>query len=836
MKESLINFNLTKTMRKELFGALLGGALLAACTSDDVLNVSVSQDVNPQAPVFTVSVGDIEDTRAGIGDGTDVTLGNLYLEENDVMSLFHGVSVSGNSGSFTGYGNAVYQGAMKDDAFEYTTKSMVNEGYAVMVFPADTTFVNNKPTTDQPYVEVSLTQTKKTTERTPFISEIIEVNPYNAKDVEDGKTDNMAGYGHKYDLKLKRAAATMALAINAIDENPERWEEVGGLDITSIKIEATSKATGSDGENKKIFASQMEIGIGTGAPYSKDTYKNWKQVSEAKAKENSESNAIEYSFADNEEGDLTAYYTLLPFANDLNELLKTKTEPNDILEDVTITVNTNYGYVQFKGDSKDKIWTNKGTKMTILEGVADALKSAFAASTGNTFKGETVGRYLPRTIDVTLGDLVMNDLHIQNETQLINVMTVYNGLTADAKAQVKNFYLDGTNGEFTITSQAALENYDAALTAGITFTPCPLAGEKCNTVVLNMEGATVPERLSFASNVNVRLEGSWTLNGADENVYEKVKELQVADEATLTLVGEIRAYTYNGGTKKSPYNTQANAPWLVNYGDIDIASKVTLMLNTANYKNINIENNAELNLDKQKNGIVLNNLITKKKDLKGYNVEEDGDFVERGEINLLGNAVIGIVENSGCSINNFGRVNIASKDATVLVSTNGTEEFKFTEPMSITISGHSVTGNLAGEVILPSDATDDSEKFVVVKGEQGFIKTERAASTIANYCIIKSTGNVTAPSGAKVKYVDVMKANGTLGNMTYTGAKSGALILRTGVRLSVASNVTISADKFYLKGRVVNGGAFNWTADNIVGSYFGGDSEDYKMILVPETE
>lgn len=162
---------------KILLGTLLGGALLAACTADDALDMKqVAGGMNPAAPVFTVSFtgedGDM--TRAIMGTG------EITWEASDKMSLFHG---GDNSGVQDFYGatklardfNAVYSG--KEGAgsgSEFTTKSMVTPGAAIMIYPADLTY-DKENDSKNPHITVPVDQLggnvgERTRDFTPYIS------------------------------------------------------------------------------------------------------------------------------------------------------------------------------------------------------------------------------------------------------------------------------------------------------------------------------------------------------------------------------------------------------------------------------------------------------------------------------------------------------------------------------------------------------------------------------------------------------------------------------------------------------------------------------------------
>ena len=169
---------------KLLFGALLGSIALASCNADEDFSASSVQE----SPIkFTVSLetanGETPLTKAILTDKFKIN-----FENNDLMSLFHGVTVDASAGdqkqTMVSYQNAIYAGTAEDgNAFSFTTKSMVLEGKAIMVYPADTTFVNGAGT-NAPKVSIARDQDENTVKLMPYMSEVLDIV---------GRTDGTAG-------------------------------------------------------------------------------------------------------------------------------------------------------------------------------------------------------------------------------------------------------------------------------------------------------------------------------------------------------------------------------------------------------------------------------------------------------------------------------------------------------------------------------------------------------------------------------------------------------------------------------------------------------------------
>lgn len=859
-------------MKKQLFGALLGGVMLAACTSDDVLNVSASQEANPQAPVFTVHFEGVDDTRAifGLKDENGYTNGNIIFEPNDLLSLYHGVRLTEKGGStsftgydwdqslpggaFTGYGNAVYEGDMDGEGtFTYTTKAMVNPGGAIMVYPADTAFVN---TTGAIQITVPMEQNIKTRELTPYMSEVIGVEPYNKNEV-----NNVAGYDKKYDIMLKRVGASLALTINKLKDDATRWEKCSEpLKIRSIEIDA--KTNGST----NLFTETVEITAGNKIE-KLDEDKNplhatWGKQTVATAKSDALKNSIKYTFgADDkvaENGNMTAYLTLLPIETNLKNSIaeyidsedEEKTNP---ITSVTVTVATNYGKVVVKEGENDKLWHQGASSSKIVEGLTSTLNVVLdAAKEGTTFDGEQIGKYAARSIDVDMSDLDMNGLHIANEQQLKDVVTVFKGLAAE-KQKNNGFILDGdAKGEFVIASVEGLTAYADALALGATFTPCSEEAP-CSTVVLTVGGA-VPEKLVFGTpGVVVRLEGAWTLNKT--NVYNGVQELQVAETATLALSQGtdevIGMYETKENGKGVKYQSADASPWLVNKGTITVTGDVSLQMNTANYGTINIPADQKLRMEgynkEGTEGVKLNNLIqiADKKfwanEAQGtvkYDVMLDDDIqgttnglgaVKRGTINVQGTGLLGVTQGTGGSVNNYGLI-VAKDDPSLLITTNGVGTgdnntgIALNSRMKFNVNKEThqlgTNDNIAGIIDLGSK-TQNNKTYIY--GKKGFILSTNNNGSIT---YLKNNTNATpTPIRAVVQF--------NVNNDKITSNQNiAALILPQGVTLSILSNVTTFAPGVsYLAGDVLVSGAFNYGI-NYYGenSYFGGQEGDWRHV------
>ena len=211
---------------KVLFSALLGGFVLASCTADETL---VSAPGSQESPIkFSVSLENDALTKADITSDMKVN-----FEAGDLMSLFHGIT-SANLNALSGFQNAIYEGSAKNgEAFEFTTKSMVLEGGAIMVYPADTTFANKVGGSAAPVITIPTEQNAKTKELTPHMSEVLNIGAY-----DEDSNEGTAGYGKYYGIVLKRVGTTLKLTADLENTDAINSLPVEPLKVTRVKMRA----------------------------------------------------------------------------------------------------------------------------------------------------------------------------------------------------------------------------------------------------------------------------------------------------------------------------------------------------------------------------------------------------------------------------------------------------------------------------------------------------------------------------------------------------------------------------------------------------------------------
>lgn len=586
---------------KFLFGALLGSIALASCTADEELN---SPAVSQESPIkFAVSLEGSDGmpilTRADMTSDF-----GLNFEAGDLMSLFHGIA----DASLTGYQNAIYEGSAKDgEAFVFTTKSMVLEKGAIMVYPADTAFTNSGNAA--PVITIPENQDARTKELTPYMSELLTIAPY------DEDKGNTAGYGKKYDIVLKRVGTTLILTTV-----PSNTDKIDGLGVSPLKVSSIEmNANGA-------FTTSIPVKYNAATPYRNSKFSLWTKVSDVDLAAATVANSLTTTdITDN----YNAVFTLLP--------LKSGVTANN----ANVVIKTNYGKVTLD-NAKGNIWGKTATTVTydktVTEGIKEVLNNTWTSATTGSFIGEKIGKFGKRSIQADMSTLDMDGLHITDQQHLIDALKVYDAIANDATV---DFFLDGDeNGEFVMDAEAtaAYEARVADAENKITFKLSTDPATQCNAVkFVSTTETEVPTALKFGTATPVKFAGLWKYS--DSKTFDYITSLEVVKGATMTMTNMVTA------TATNPTTTA-----ITNNGTVNISGAATLKLKMTNNGIIDIPVGAEFLM----NGAELTNNATS---LKVY-----------GKIDNAGS--LGVQSNTSGKINNYGYITQKNADAYTYVSTN----------------------------------------------------------------------------------------------------------------------------------------------------------------------
>lgn len=750
---------------KLLFGALVGGIALASCTADEEF-ASVAKQTSPIKFAVSMETANGGLTKAEMTDGM-----KLNFVTGDLMSLYHGIADP--TTSFEGYQNAIYEGTAKEgEKLVFTTKSMVLENGAIMVYPCDTTFANKG--TEAPKVTIPTEQNAKTKTLLPFASEVLTINAY---DEESGS--NTAGYGKYYPIVLKQIGSTLKLITKA--SNTEKIENLKlATPLKVANVEITAKKASDVG----AFNTAVKLKATSDEPASKSTYSIWTNVSDV---DFTGATAVGTLKTKDVVDNFTAIFSLLP------------AEETTALDKASVKINTNYGSVELVDASVDpeKVWNvvngTETTAKTIKEGIEYVLQKSWVKNEGSTnFKDEKTGGSFTREIKADMGSLNMDGLHIENESHLLDALKVYDEI---AKNAVVTFYLDGDdNGEFEMNAKCFAEYKKRIADANnkITFTPCDEADEECTAVRLIVKEETeVPAVLKFGDATNVVLEGNWKCSSA--MATENVSTITVDKTANLTLNGIVSVNV-----------TGSEQTALVNNGNVKVENDVVLKVGMTNNGKIVIPAN-------------------------------DGEFL-MDDGGILTNETEGIIENhwsmgvrkgSTGSIKNYGIIKQMNEDAYTYVSENATGNLS---GFANAASGSNKFGTI--ELF----GTGNLNTTVGETTKQGFLKVTTTAANVgkseigeyANYVDI--TGDCVSLSGlpTNVKFVEVNSGKRVVWEAKTAVAITG-LIVQKNTSVNIPRGSEVTATTSFVKGKIYVAGKF--TCDDFDG-YMGGDADDDKNVIV----
>ena len=756
---------------KVLFSALLGGFVLASCTADETL---VSAPSSQESPIkFSVSLENDALTKAEVTSGMKVN-----FEAGDLMSLFHGISAPATA--LIGYQNAIYEGSAQDGkAFEFTTKSMVLQGGAIMVYPADTTFANKG--TAAPVITIPTEQNAKTKELTPHMSEVLNIDAY-----DEDSNEGTAGYGKYYGIVLKRVGTTFKLTADL-----ENTEAINNLDVEPLKV-TSMELNAEDASSNGVFTTAISV-KNSATPVTsaiKADYPIWNTQSTVDlttAPTGVTANAATLTTTDLT--DNAAVFTLLPTMTG-----KTATE-------ASVVVKTNYGKVTLNKDAE--VWTASGAAdAKVLAGINSVLNNTLVdAKAESVFAGQKVAGYGQRGIKVDVEDLNMDGLHITDENHLMDALTVYDAIANEAPV---TWILDGNeDGEFVMNAEAAAA-YEARVADednNISFKRNRTDADKTCDVVkfVATELTEVPAVLKFVGETpsspvaqdkpSVVLVGPWKYTN-DDKAFTLISDITVAEGATLQVSGTV------GATPSYLANFS-----IINNGAIAVDGTTDLALSLTNNGSITIPEGAQL--------FVAGNNVTLTNDATALN--EYGTISNEGNLGIRENATSGV-------INNYGYIKQENEDAYTYVTNNATASANFANAFSAT--------NKIGTIEL--NGTGNVNTTVADANRQGFIKVTTTAATVsdtevgtvANYVVI--TGDCTnyKATADNVKYVDVQSSKRVVFNVgnsneayELTGLVVGA---NYSINIPVAKNVEVTTT--YLKGYIYYAGEF--TSTNF-GGYLG---------------
>lgn len=788
-------------MKFKFYGVALAALAMTACNNEEILETS--QQAAGSRVVFGL-VSDNEGTRAQFGGTNGYTL-QWTKADADKMSLFNGGILSADAqpaasdeeavtyGSLANAKNAIYTAGGTDENGRpvFTSHNMVYPGLAVMVYPCDTIF-NYDNVEQKMYVTVPATQTKESNLLIPYVSNAINIGEFKA-----GSTSG-AGYDRKYDIALKQAGTLFTLKTQWASENYDKIKALSDAG-TIAPIELTKVELGTEGLSYFTTEAEVKITDKTPAPNKEvnDEGAEWTYVTEVVPSGRYFTNNIATEAIS--EDLITSEFVLLPYNKNVGI--------NNITENNTsVVVNTSYGTVTLQKEGN--VWYKNGDvdeagnlkKYTISEGVKALLGLTYnvkSATAKSYFPGEQVGGHVARIIDCDLSDLDMSTVHIKNEKQLLDMITVHQAIQPETNVV---FTIDGdANDKFTMsTSTVAKLNADKT----ITINACTDKNEECTTLVIT--DATEVPAIAFMDEesavVNVELAtGNWTWTGGAK-VMTGVNTLFVTADARLNI--------------QDAAAVSADIELMVNNGIVNVLGEAKQQIEFVNNNDIFVAEGAEYIVDAK---LFINEATAA--DVPGE-AKNCGSIINKGVFATINDGII----------KNFGYIKNATKTSKTFITVNQTSSVNFA-------AAWNKASNKFGTIEL-FDKNDDNYSITDVQNE-GFILITTTAETVtadeigkeANY--VKVAGNCTAlnftrnaKENTRVLYVEIASENEVIWTTDNTIIRG--LVVPAGKKLYVKkTNKVETSMGAYVKGTIYKGGIV--TIPSFV-TYFGGVAADYANV------
>ena len=803
-------------MNKKLLFAAMSLAALTACTDNDFESQKVAQQ---EATPVTFEVLNNNDafTRASM-NGNKVA---WSATDGDLFTLYHGAAALG---AVTGYQNATYTaGAAEGSPAVLTTPSMILEGAAIMVWPADTAF--NIKAADNLTISVPQEQPADIENFIPYVSDQIEIGAYNGVKAPA----NTAGYQREYPIYMRPMASQLNLKT-----------DYAGTDATIAQLYTGGSACPADGGIEPIGLTSVELVADEG---------NNELTQKIAVAFDDPSAAIKKQWKDAVANN--AWGKMTKFGAPVTEVEKLTTKCIQDLDGCKflilppgIVINTTYGKVivaastftgsQYTDEEIADAWYRfisadtkaKGdydaaehpadaagsdgkfkTTANIAVGLKQTLNgfSSYTAKSG-IVKDEPIGAAATRYVKVLLNYLDMNGLHIKTDKQLRDAALVWKHLGAANDVEV---LLDGDeDGNFEL-SQKTIKlineiNADEAITKAFTVAPCNVAGEKCNTIVVTNEDGSMPDVQNM---VFIKKNGT--------------------HKPVIALADETTAWKWNGDVK---FTGASNIEKIINKGTMVNSESATLrILNSkgalvmdypfVNEGTWNITAGTILNVNMNVTNIGVINIQKEGTSAAQYRVEErtftnDAQTLPERFLAADDEAIVGIVNNygvfatvNGGTINNYALIEHADVDAKTYITSNQLGG-NFTDAFN-------ASTNKMGRINLPISNKDEKNISINMAANQGFVSVTidgqgsvENVGEFVNYLIVKSGVTSLSKVSDKVKYLEVNMTNKKEldwdANKTFTG-----LILLTDVNIVLGRTVTATTTYLGKDATMYVAGEFN---------------------------
>ena len=750
-------------MNKKLLFGIMSLAALTACTNDDFESQKVAENVSP----IQFEVINDGETRASM-DGNSIV---WNADEGDIFTLYHGAA----AGAVSGFENAIYKANRNADGATLTTPSMIKQGRAIMVWPADTTFrikSGDDLTITIPDVQIPSKEHGDIANIIPYVSDLVNIGARTETDYK--VTDyNTAGYQRKYPVYMRPMASQLTLRADFGDtENELKKLYEGGTDplidgdpITEITVTSVSLLTQDGGTT--MFTKTIPVKwTDPGDALAPGTIAyQWKNSTTGENLHNAWEKITDFNIATiaTKGAQVAKLTTKCLVGNESSKFLilpQAEMAAGTPVDKGAVEVNTYYGKVliakkgeyaesKYTDDEYNKAWyrivseakvetdnenaSTPGTgdfagkfkvvaKSTGL-GMAQTLNdfSGHKAGSGIT-KNEPCGYSLNRYVNVNLAHLDMAGLHIKSDKQLRDVVRVWKKMNLDdVTVYLDGDKVNGVNNVFTISQKTikVINDINASIAGGaksFKVMPCQEDGEKCETIVI-----------TGSSQIQNVQDIAFIKNNGGKKAY-----VALADE------GEAKPWIWDDDVKVD----ETGVAGIINNGVMQNAETKTLRTLKPNgtQNNVELANNGTWNITA---GTV--NVQFTVWNLGKVNIAKGAQYREDGGTHFFYNYAaalptrfggddnkIGKVENKGVfatvddgEIWNIGLIEHADKDAKTYITKNqwGTKYTNPTFAEAFAYDENHVEGNanMIGRINLPYSNKDEDNVSVSAALEQGFV-------------------------------------------------------------------------------------------------------------------
>jgi len=843
-------------MNKKLLFAAMSLAALTACTTDDFESQQTAAEGVGSIQFEVINDNDAE-TRASMSGNKVV----FSASDGDLFTLYHGGAIAANPAPLTAYENATYTAkSVEGSPATLTTPSMIKQGYAIMTWPADTTFRANGGLS----IVIPQDQTEDIQYEIPYVSDVIDIQAYAAyTETAPATAYNTAGKDRKYSVYMRPMASQLNLKAdyNGTDETLATLEAgddgIYPIEVTSVELLTTPGGGTTD------FTTEIPLSFKTVATYAPaietavDIQAHWNAADANNAW--SHVTCFDVANITAAEDKLTTTY-LDGNASSKFLILPQSAIPVTGVADAGVVVNTIYGKVVIadpdNGNPHDTKYStaeyqnawyrylpnaDKITVATNDENVSEAagadglcktvaknlslgmrqtinfMSTYEAKSSLPTVQTEPIGVALTRYVNVNLSHLDMSDLHIKTDKQLRDAVRVWKQMNLPAVT----VWLDGGQegdaaGEFTI-SQKTIKKINELNNGTLNFRvkPCQVAGEVCNTIVItgsadeqelqdiafiidsNEDGTGVQADVALADEGTSK-PWKWvgTLKVTDDGVNRIINRGTMQNAANATLA----TYEHGVGAPQNNIPLHNDGTWNIT------ARKLFVQFTVTNNKTVNISKGAEYREDGA--GHIFYNYATNKP--LRFGGDDDA-------IGLVNNKGVFASVNSG-RIYNYALIKHDDKDAKTYITRNQVAGSAFSNAFS--------GANKMGTILLPFDNKDEDNISIsatapIAEGLVSVVVTADNApaskaldasvvGTFVNSIIVNGGIEKISDIAAQIEYVEIAQPGTEIawevtGTPTYTG-----LMVLSDVNIKLGTTVNVTGATYLdANATMYVGGTFN---------------------------